>query len=55
MNETTVICPHCKRPIEISDAIRHQIQDELSRAKDEQSQSLRKEYDALSEARVVEA
>ncbi|NLE20956.1 MAG: DUF2130 domain-containing protein, partial [Clostridiales bacterium] len=42
-------------PIEISDAIRHQIQDELSRAKDEQSQSLRKEYDALSEARVVEA
>ena len=55
MNETTVICPHCKKPIEISDAIRHQIQDELSRAKDEQSQSLRKEYDALSEARVVEA
>ncbi len=55
MNATTIICPHCKKPFEISDAIQHQIEDELLRAKMEQSESLRKEYDAQSEARLVEA
>ena len=25
MNSTTIICPHCKKPFEISDAIQHQI------------------------------
>lgn len=39
----------------ISDAIQHQIEDELQRAKSEQSETLRKEYDVLSEARVKEA
>lgn len=55
MNETTIICPHCRKPIEISDAIRRQMQDELLKAKDEQTQSLKKEYDALSETRVRQA
>jgi hypothetical protein len=41
---TTIICPHCKKPFEISDAIQHQIEDELLRAKTEQSETLRKAY-----------
>ena len=47
---TTIICPHCMEPFDISDAIQHQIEDELLRAKTEQSETLRKEYDAQSEA-----
>lgn len=52
---TTIICPHCKKPFEISDAIQHQIEDELLRAKMEQSATLRKEYDEQSEARLKQA
>ena len=55
MNTSTIICPHCKKPLEISDAIQHQIEDELQRAKTEQSETLRKEYDALSETRLTQA
>ena len=55
MNATTIICPHCKKPFEISDAIQHQIEDELLRAKTEQSETLRKEYDARSEERLKQA
>ena len=33
MGEATIICPNCKKPFEISDAIQHQIEDELLRAK----------------------
>ena len=52
---TTIICPNCKKPFEISDAIQHQIEDELLRAKSEQTETLRKEYDAQSEARLKQA
>lgn len=52
---TTIICPHCKRPFEISDAIQHQIEDELLRAKTEQSETLRKEYDEQSAERLKQA
>jgi hypothetical protein len=52
---TTIICPHCKKPFEISDAIQHQIEDELLRAKTEQSETLRKEYDEQSEVRLKQA
>jgi hypothetical protein len=55
MNATTIICPHCKRSLEISDAIRHQIEDELLRAKTEQSESLRREYDAAAETKLKQA
>ena len=55
MNTTTIICPHCNKPYEISDAIRHQIDDELQRAKTEQSETLRKEYDVLAETRIKQA
>ncbi|MDR1067242.1 MAG: DUF2130 domain-containing protein [Clostridiales bacterium] len=55
MNATTTICPYCRKPFEISDAIRRQIEDELLRAKTEQSEILRKEYDAKSEARLKQA
>ncbi|MDR0222118.1 MAG: DUF2130 domain-containing protein [Oscillospiraceae bacterium] len=50
-----IICPHCKKPFEISDAIRHQIEDELLRAKTEQSESLRREYDAAAETKLKQA
>ena len=46
MNITAIICPHCRKPFEISDAIQHQIDDELLRARTEQSETLRREYDA---------
>jgi Uncharacterized protein conserved in bacteria len=55
MNATTIICPHCKKPFEISDAIQHQIEDELLKAKTEQSETLRKEYDILAEASIKDA
>jgi hypothetical protein len=52
---TTIICPHCKKPFEISDAIQHQIEDELLRAKTEQSETLRKEYDIQAAERMKQA
>ena len=55
MSATTVICPFCKKSFEISDAIQRQIEDELLRAKDEQSESLRKEFDAQAGERVRQA
>jgi len=44
MTTTNIICPYCKKSFEISDAIRHQIEGELLKAKDEQSQVLRNEF-----------
>jgi hypothetical protein len=55
MHETTIICPHCKKPFEISDAIRHRIDDELQRAKIEQSETLRKEFDLQADERIQKA
>ena len=55
MNSTTIICPHCKRSFEISDAIQHQIEDELIRAKTEQSETLREEYSTRAQASIKEA
>ena len=52
---TTIICPHCKKPVEISDAIQHQIEDELSRAKNEQSETLRREYDDAAKTKLKQA
>lgn len=52
---TTIICPHCKKPFEISDAIQHQIEDELLRAKAEQSKALRRKYDAAAESKLQES
>ena len=55
MNGATIVCPYCRKPFEISAAIQHQIEDELLRAKTEQSETLRKEYDVLAEAKVKRA
>jgi hypothetical protein len=55
MNSTTIICPHCKKPFDISDAIQLQSEDELSRAKSEQSETLRKEFDESSESKIKQA
>ena len=52
---STIVCPYCKKSFEISDAIGHQIEEELQKAKSEQTESLHKEYDAQSEARLKEA
>lgn len=52
MDGTTIVCPNCKKAFEISDAIRRQIDDELLRAKTEQSESLRKEYGVLAEEQI---
>ncbi len=45
---TSITCPYCKKQFEISDAIQRQIEEELLRAKTEQSETLRKEYDEQS-------
>ncbi|MDR0221464.1 MAG: DUF2130 domain-containing protein [Lachnospiraceae bacterium] len=55
MNSTNIICPHCRQSFEISDAIQHQIEDELHKAKTAQSETLRQEFDRLTEAKVSEA
>ncbi|MDD4081528.1 MAG: DUF2130 domain-containing protein [Eubacteriales bacterium] len=55
MSATTVICPYCKKQFEISDAIQRQIEDELIRAKDEQSETLRKEFETLAGERTRQA
>ena len=55
MNAASIICPNCKKTFEISKAIQHQIEDELIRAKSEQSESLRREYDVSTQAKIKDA
>ena len=55
MNSATIVCPHCKRPFEISDAISHQIEDELLRAKTEQTELLKREYEGQNEKKLRQA
>ena len=50
-----ITCPYCKKSFEISDAIQHQFEDELLRAKTEQTATLRKEFDVQSEAKIKQA
>ena len=45
MSSTTIICIHCKKSFEISDAIQHQIETKLLEAEAEQLEILRKETD----------
>jgi len=55
MKGTSIICPNCKKSFEISDAIQHQIEEELNRAKVAQTENLRKEYDVLAASKIKEA
>ncbi|MCL2376022.1 MAG: DUF2130 domain-containing protein [Defluviitaleaceae bacterium] len=55
MKSTTIVCLHCKKSFEISDAIQHQIEGELTKAKTEQSAALRKEFNSHLEARTKQA
>jgi len=55
MESTTIVCPSCKKCFEISDAIQHQITDELQKAKKEQSETIRKEYDIRTEEKIKQA
>lgn len=50
--DSMITCPYCKKSFEISDAIQHQIEEELLRAKTEQSEMLRKEFDIQAEAKL---
>jgi hypothetical protein len=52
---STITCPYCKKSFEISDAIQQQIDEELLRAKTEQSEMLRKEFDIQAEAKLKQA
>ena len=54
MTTTSFTCPHCNKIIDISDALRHQIDDELKQAKAAQSETIKAENDKLiSEAVAV--
>lgn len=53
--DSMITCPYCKKSFEISDAIQHQIEEELMRAKTEQSETLRKEFDIQAEAKLKQA
>lgn len=55
MNVITTVCPNCKKPFKLSDAIQHQIEDELVKAKTEQSETLKREYDNLAEKKIEQA
>jgi len=44
--------PYCKSAFEISYAIQHQIEDELLKAKTEQSKTLREEFDVQTAERI---
>ena len=55
MESTAIVCPFCKKTFEISNAIQHQIEDELQKAKKEQSASLRQEYTAFTETKIKQA
>ena len=45
MGGATIICPNCKKSFEISDAIQHQIEEELPKVKTKQTEILRFIYD----------
>ena len=47
-----ITCPYSKKSFEISDAIGHQIEEELLMAKTEQSETLREEFDVQAEVRI---
>ena len=55
MNTTTITCTYCNKSFELSQAISHQINEELLKAKMEQSDTLRKEFDALAENQTKQA
>lgn len=55
MSETKITCPHCGQTFEITEAIRHQLDDVLDRAKTEQSESLKKQYDKQYEKELKKA
>jgi hypothetical protein len=52
---STITCPYCNKSFEISNAIQHQIDEELLRTKTEQSEMLRKEFDIQVEAKLKQA
>jgi len=55
MSGNTIVCPNCKKPFEVSDAISHQFEDELLKAKNEQSEALRREYSVFTETKIKQA
>ncbi|MCL1881433.1 MAG: DUF2130 domain-containing protein [Oscillospiraceae bacterium] len=52
MNVTTTICPHCKEPFTLSEAIQHQVEEELIKAKSKQTKLLEREYNTQAEKKI---
>ena len=55
MTTETITCPKCKEQFGISDAISHRMGDELSKAKAEQLEELRKEHEKIAEEKIRQA
>ncbi|MCL2407653.1 MAG: DUF2130 domain-containing protein [Defluviitaleaceae bacterium] len=52
-NKTIITCPKCNVPFEMSDAIQSQIASELEKAKEEQKETLNKQYNIHLQAAVT--
>lgn len=53
--QNTIICPHCKKPIELTQALTHQIQEELlSKEQEKHEEELRVMKEKLEEAEKTE-
>ncbi|MCL2796459.1 MAG: DUF2130 domain-containing protein [Firmicutes bacterium] len=55
MSGTVIVCPNCKNPFEITDAIQRQIEDELTKAKAGQEENLRREFLSRAEENEKQA
>jgi hypothetical protein len=49
---STITCPYCKESFEISDAISKQMDEELKKAKEKQSKTLRMEYEQDAKTKI---
>jgi len=55
LNTARIICPECKKYFEISDALKHQFNDELQKEKTKQTEAMRQEYEAQTAEKIQTA
>lgn len=55
LKTTNITCPYCNRAFEMTDAIQHQIDAEIERAKEQQLQALRQELEQKAQTQTQEA
>ncbi len=55
LKTTNITCPYCNRAFEMTDAIQHQIDAEIERAKEQQLQALRQELERKAQTQTQEA